>query len=228
MMAALAHSRGVPVVRASEKQVGRQRVKLTPGSVAVGSVPFVRHALRQFGKDLPIHTPYPVTLQHLLYRRVQKLPTLDDAHALLENGGRLFIKPADGWKRFTGFVAEFKDDYRLNGVSRSKPVWVSDPVRFVSEWRAYVANGAAMDVRFADHGGNRGAGPDMAVIREAVELLAGEPQTPAGYVIDFGVLDTGETALIEMNDGFSFGAYDDVSPEAYWDVTVGRWQELVA
>lgn len=36
----------------------------------------------------------------------------------------------------------------------------------------------------------------------------------AGYVIDFGVLDTGEIALIELNDGFSFGAYM-ASPQKY-------------
>jgi hypothetical protein len=228
MMAALAASRGIPVERASEKQLERRRILLSAGMVAVGSVPFVKHALRQFGKELPLHAPYPTALGHLLYRDVRKLPALSDAHALLAAGRRVFIKPADGWKRFTGFVAEFADDYRFNGVSRAKPVWVSDPVRFVSEWRAYVADNAVMDVRFADHGGDRDAKPDISVIREAVALLAEHPATPAGYVIDFGVLDTGETALIEMNDGFSFGAYDDVTPEAYWSVTVSRWQELVA
>lgn len=228
MMAAFAERQGITVIRASEKQVERKRVVLSPGVVAVGSVPFIKHALRQWGKDLPAHTPYPASLEHLLHRRVQKLPSLNEARALLAAGNRLFIKPADGWKRFTGFVAEFEDDYRFNGASRSKPVWVSDPVRFVSEWRAYVAGGLVMDVRYAHHGGDRDVAPDLAVIHAAVALLAKDVNTPAGYVIDFGVLDSGETALIEMNDGFSFGAYDGLAAETYWAVTVRRWQELVA
>ncbi|KWW32410.1 MULTISPECIES: ATP-grasp domain-containing protein [Cupriavidus] len=228
IMVAFAERQGIAVARASEKQVERKRIRLSPGVVAVGSVPFVRHALRQLGKDLPAHTPYPASLGHLLYRQVRKLPSLNEALALLRAGHRLFIKPADGWKRFTGFVAEFEDDYRFNGASRSKPVWACDPVRFISEWRAYVADGIILEVRFADHGGDRGEAPDLAVIRQAVALLAAHADTPAGYVIDFGVLESGKTALIEMNDGFSFGAYDGVAAETYWKVTVRRWQELTA
>jgi hypothetical protein len=143
-------------------------------------------------------------------------------------GRRLFIKPADGWKRFTGFVAEFVDDPRFNGQSKARPVWISDPVRFVSEWRAYVADGELLEVRFADHGGDRTVEPDVILIGDAINALTKEGQAPAGYVIDFGVLHTGETALIEMNDGFSFGAYEGVSPETYWKVVVRRWQELTA
>lgn len=149
------------------------------------------------------------------------------ARARLDHGERLFIKPADGWKRFTGFVAEFSDDYRFNAVSRTCPVWVSTPVHFVSEWRADVARGELLDVRFADHGGNADVRPDEGVIREAIESLTAAG-APAGYVIDFGVLATGETALIEMNDGFSFGAYDDLPSRVLWAVIVCRWRELVA
>jgi len=228
VMSDLATSKGIVVLRASASQVERAKVKVAPGVVAVGSVPFVKHALRQLGKELPPHTPYPASLAHLLYRQVQKLTSLNEARALLVSGKRLFIKPADGWKRFTGFVAEFEGDYRFNGASGSKPVWISDPVRFVSEWRAYVAGGVVLDVRLADHGGERSAAPDLDVIRGAVATLAADAGMPAGFVIDFGVLDTGETALIEMNDGFSFGAYDGLRAEAYWNVTVSRWQELAA
>jgi sensor c-di-GMP phosphodiesterase-like protein len=59
MMAALAERQGIAVWRASAKQVERQRVRVEPGTVAVGSVPFVKHALRQLGTALPVHNPYP-------------------------------------------------------------------------------------------------------------------------------------------------------------------------
>ncbi|MDO8713997.1 MAG: ATP-grasp domain-containing protein [Polynucleobacter sp.] len=226
MMADVATQRGIPVVRASEKQVERAKIAMPPGMVAVGSVPFIKHAIRQMGSSLPEHTPYPKALESLLFRSVKKLSSIRDAKLMLDDGKRFFIKPADGWKRFTGFVAEFSHDYRFNGMSNSKPVWVSDPVNFVSEWRAYVAKDVVREVKFADHGGDRTVVPDLSVIEGAVNMLAATGSAPSGYVIDFGVLNTGETALIEMNDGFSFGAYDGLLPETYWDVTVNRWLQL--
>ncbi|MFP3637771.1 ATP-grasp domain-containing protein [Paraburkholderia sp. SIMBA_054] len=226
-MAALAAQRGVPVYRATEKQLERSKFKLQSDMLAVGSVRFVKHALRQLGRDLPEHTPYPPIIADLLYREVWKERSLRDARALLEQGRRLFIKPAEGWKRFTGFVAEFTDDYRFNGASSSSAVWVSTPVRFVSEWRAYVARGDVLDLRFADHGGDRNVTPNTAVIHNAVARLMTGPEAPAGLVADFGVLDSGETALIEVNDGFSFGAYDGVPAEVYWEVMLSRWLQIV-
>ena len=222
----LASALDVPVARASVKQIERGRVSAAPDFVACGSVSFVRAALRRAGVLLPEHVPYPPALAHLLYRRVERLVSMREARARLTAGERLFIKPADGWKRFTGFVAEFPDDYRFGGVSRSCPVWVSSPVRFVSEWRAYIARGALLELRFADHGGDRGAEPDRTIIEAAIATLT-RAGAPAGYVIDFGVLATGETALIEMNDGFSFGAYDGLPARVLWAITVCRWQELI-
>ncbi len=226
LMADLAMKHGLLVERASTGQVERCRVRLGEGYVAVGSVRFVKYALRQLGVDLPNHTPYPSCLEHMLHRQVRRLSTLRDALNIVASGRSLFIKPADGWKRFTGFVAEFVDDPRFNGQSKARPVWISDPVHFVSEWRVYVADGELLEMRFADRGGDRGVNPEVVVVGEAINILTEGGHAPAGYVIDFGVLDTGKTALIEMNDGFSFGAYDGVSPETYWKVVVRRWQEL--
>lgn len=228
LMVDLASQRGIPILEASEKQVERGKIAMQPGLVAVGSVPFIKHAIRQMGQSLPEHTPYPEVLEDLFFRRLIKLSSLRDAKLLLDDGKRFFIKPADGWKRFTGFVAEFSNDYRFNGMSNSKPVWVSDPVLFVSEWRAYVANDTVLEVKFADHGGERNFTPDLNVIEKAVRTLASTGAAPSGYVIDFGVLKTGETALVELNDGFSFGAYDGVTAETYWAVTVNRWLQLTA
>lgn len=227
-MAALASARGVPVQFTSAKQMERGKVAIKPGMVAIGSVRFVKHSLRQLGKTLPEHTPYPDSLHSMLHREVQKVPALREVRKMLTKGQRMFVKPADGWKRFTGFVADDPRDMRFNGASSSMAVWISDPVEFVSEWRAYVAGGHLLDVRFADHGGDKSVAVDRGVIEEAVRRLAATGAAPAGYVMDFGVLqDCGRTALIEVNDGFSFGAYDGVAPEVYWQVSVGRWAELV-
>lgn len=217
---------GLKAAIASQKQMARGKFVMTPNVMAVGSVGFVKQALRQLGILLPKHTPYPAALDYMLYREVKQLPTLRDAKKMLEKQ-TLFVKPA-GWKRFTGFVTHDPYDIRFNGASSSIPVWISEPVTFLSEWRVYVADDVILDVRFADHGGDKRITPNMTMITNAVADLARAGKTPRGYVIDFGVLDRGVTALIEMNDGFSFGAYDGLPAETHWVVTFNRWKELIS
>lgn len=58
-------------------------------------------------------------------------------------------------------------------------------------------------------------------------MLHSADQAPAAFAIDFGVLTDGQTALVELNDGFSIGTYG-LSGELYADFTAARWAELVA
>jgi hypothetical protein len=220
---------GIPVIAASEKMMERGRVDLDRSCLVAGTVPFVSHALRRLGLTVPEHNPYPATLAPWLHRKVWRADRLRDVIRELDKGGpRVFVKPANGWKRFPGFVVEFGSDHRFNGASKNTPVWVSEPVEFVSEWRAYVAHGVILDICFADHGGDRLVTPDTKSIHDAVARLVSNKFAPAGFVIDFGVTKAGVTALVEMNDGFSFGAYDGVSADVYWKVTAARWFELLS
>ncbi|MMZ69751.1 hypothetical protein D1872_326510 [compost metagenome] len=65
------------------------------------------------------------------------------------------------------------------------------------------------------------------MIIDAIRDLT-ECGAPAGYAVDFGVLSTGQTALVELNDGFSIGAYDGIEAGLYWEVIQARWQELIS
>jgi hypothetical protein len=156
---------------------------------------------------------------------VQRYDRLRDA--LRNAQGPIFIKPAKGWKRFTGFVVDHADDPRFNGASKNLPVWTAEPVTLLSEWRAYVAYGTVRAIQFADHGGARAVRPDESSIHAAVATLVSAGIAPAGFVIDFGVDTNGRTLLIEMNDGFSVGAYDGLDADAYWAVTAARWFEMM-
>jgi hypothetical protein len=49
---------------------------------------------------------------------------------------------------------------------------------------------------------------------------------PSAYGIDFGVLSTGQTALVEANDGYALGAYE-IAEEPYTDLLFTRWKELL-
>lgn len=221
-----AEANDIPVKIYYEKQMARNQVFLHPTDLVAGSVPFIKHALRQFGKELPPEDSYPECLHHHLHRNVAKMLTLRDAKNLIEDVGSHFVKPVT-LKRFTGFVTCDSMDPRFNGASDKTPVWVGEVVEFVSEWRCYVANGCLLDIRFADHGGDRNIKPQRGIILDAVRDLT-ECAAPAGYAVDFGVLSTGQTALVELNDGFSIGAYDKIEPAVYWEVIQARWQQLIS
>ena len=49
--------------------------------------------------------------------------------------------------------------------------------------------------------------------------------SPKAYCLDAGVLSTGETALIEVNDAFSVGIYN-MPKNVYAELLITRWNEL--
>ena len=68
--------------------------------------------------------------------------------------------------------------------------------------------------------------PNLDVINDAVSVVCSSPDCVTGFCLDFGVTKCGETLLIEMNDGFSLGAYG-LHPSLYADLIISRWEELV-
>jgi len=52
-------------------------------------------------------------------------------------------------------------------------------------------------------------------------------EAPSAYDIDFGVLASGETALVEANDGYALGAYQ-ICGHDYTDLLFTRWEELLS
>lgn len=215
------HGRSVDI--ACLAQIQRGKVKVNETMAVIGSIPFVKAALTQLGGNLPVPNPYPTVLRDYLHRDVKVLH-IKEALALIDHSGKpVFIKPAERWKSFTGCVPADSRDIRLNGASRSQKVWVSDPVRFLSEWRAYVLDGELRHLSWYD--GNRAIEPNPEVIRTAIAQYVAEG-APIGFAIDFGVLASGETALVEVNDGFSVGAYEEVDPLMYTLLIATRWQEM--
>lgn len=214
---------GIPVIETNEKSLSRDFFKFYPTDLVVGGILFMKHALRAYGKELSEHIPYPECLLHLMQRDVWYLPSLRQAKELLDKGEKFFIKP-QGWKCFTGFVAESSDDFRFNGTSGQQPVIISDLVKFVSEYRYYVAKGVI--VASAHYEGDVDQIPNLPIVQSAVNTLTAD-KAPAGYVIDFGVLENGNTVLVEINDGWSVGAYGNITGTQLWEVLAARWQEMI-
>ena len=219
--AILANELGLPWVIASVSQVLRKRIVIEPSDLPVGSIAFMRAALQQRGRIFPAPNDYPVPLRPWLLRTPQLTSLETVLGELAVNGVSIFVKPAESVKRFTGFVLEDANDYRLAGVSRKLKVWTTPVVDIGSEWRYYVAGGRVVATGFAAPGRE----PDQAVVDAAVSAYAGAPD---GYALDFGVLRDGRTMLIEANDGLAIGLYRGASAVAYAEVLAARWSELAA
>ena len=117
------------------------------------------------------------------------------------------------------------DLYHLHGISRKSTLLCSDVVNWLSEFRVYVVHGKILHI--AHYSGDKAITPSESVINEAIRQLIEAGEAFDGFCIDFGVLSSGETALIEMNDGYAIGAYPGLGCTVYGDLIFARWKQLV-
>ena len=203
--------RGIPYLDATVKSVSRH-FSITPDTLVIGSIPFVHGALHKMGLPTPEPDDYPSVLQEHFHRRIW--PT----KMRVVESQACFVKPRKKLKRFTGRVMYGYDPFLVNYASLNTEVWASEIVKFVSEWRCFVVRGDLVGVRHYD--GDVDVPLDLETVQEAI-LALGSP--PDGYALDFGVLDTGETALVEMNAGYSIDPYG-LEPELYLQVLEAWWE----
>jgi hypothetical protein len=203
------------------------KLELARDTAIVGGILTVRTALAQLGAPAPANIDYPAALLPLLLRRVERT-TIREAHRRCVDDRfdpPVFIKPVTGHKEFTGHVlAVYRDRLLTAAWALAEPdteVWLSDVVAFVAEWRYFVHGREIVGV--GHYHGDPLQAPDPAVVRAAV---AAWHDAPAAYVIDFGVLADGRTALVEVNDGFSFGCYG-LNPYVHARMLEARWLEMV-
>jgi hypothetical protein len=114
-------------------------------------------------------------------------------------GKKVFIKPSDKYKRFTGFVTN--GGYK----KKKKPPYVcSEVINIKNEWRYYICNGEILFVNWY-------AG------REDIEIDA--PQINISFdkklccCLDMGELLNGDIVLIEQQHPFSCGWYGKCTTE---------------
>lgn len=197
-------------------------VPLARDTIVVGGVVTVLSALQRLGVPLPEIIDYPECLWPLLHREV-RLGTLQEVRRRYAEGPQepWFIKPVDH-KVFDGhLVGRFGDLGETAGMAPQTEIWISSVVKFETEYRYFVRNHRVVGV--GHYRGDPLLTPDPNVVRSAVETYA--PEAPAAYVLDFGVLSTGETALVEVNDGFAFGCYG-LHPREHARMLEARWVQL--
>lgn len=185
--------------------------------VVCGYVGTVKRRLRSLGIAIE-DVDYPEELTNFLGRKVWS-STINE----INNSPELwpvFIKSKEG-KVVTGTVIRSPKDLIGCGIpGENFPVYCSTPIDIVTEWRSFVRYGEILDVRH--YRGDWTKFLDPEVVRQAVKDYT---SAPAGCSMDFALTSDGKTVLIEVNDGYSLGAYGLFYID-YAKLLSARWAEL--
>lgn len=207
---------------------------LGPDVGVAGYVSDVLLALQHLGIDPPLLLDYPNELRKTpICQRMIHESTLGKVRngtcQLMGWVPQVFIKPSQDHKLFTGFVwsegGTKEQRFQLAPLSDFTPVWVSEVVNFVSEYRVFILNNQILDCR--RYKGDWSKAPNHHAVEAAVELMA--PKAPMAYCLDVGVVENeafqDTTLLVEVNDGFAFGGYG-LAPPQYACMIAARWRQL--
>lgn len=194
---------------------------LSPTVGVAGYIGDVHRGLKKLNKPIPSNIDYPDQLKEFLGRYMRQGTLGEVRHSF----NKVFIKPDVDHKLFTGFVWSGDEDSRRKIVTLPDevPIWISDPVIFLSEYRTFILDNKILDCR--KYKGDWGISPDRKIIESAVEKMY--EHSSRAFCLDFGVTDTGETLLVEMNEGFSMGHYG-MHPVNYARMLSARWFELTS
>ena len=202
-----ANLRGYSVRYVCIKHLLRKRPDAIPkeGELPVGTIQFIHAACKSIGREIAPADYYPACLTPWLFRKVWK-STYKDVYRYLENGGTpIFIKSVK-LKKLSGKVVTFETDLQALQCSKNLELWCSEVVEWRAEFRVYVVNRKIVHVGWYENKDNLCL--NMNAVESALQAMWDANYPISNFCIDFGVLDNGETALIEMGDGYSMGAYD--------------------
>jgi hypothetical protein len=215
-------ARGIEYELFTSKKLSRNQLKLDDSTFVAGDVPTIRTVLKIIGVNV-IHDTYPKSLEKYLGRQVWSTTIRNLLYQ--ENTFGIFVKPRSKAKLFTGFtVNSYHDLLQLERYSKKTDIYCSTLVHWLSEYRVFVNNSEIVGIKL--YSGDETLKLDMSIVEKAVKDFENSPERTAAYGIDFGVLDSGQTTLIEWNDGFALGSYG-LDKEIYTDLLIARWEEIL-
>lgn len=188
-----------------------------------GSIDFVHTALKLLDKEIPEYDSYPKGMESTLHRKIWEGTKKD----ITVDNLPLFIKPKDNCKFFTGFVVKDIDDPRYRVIGNNRKLYISEVVNFISEWRVYWVSGSLWQI--AQYSGEKTTF-DMFSLENIFNKLY-ECGIEGHTVFDVGLLENGELALVEVNDGYSVGLYNEENSTSinnlYTILIKERWEQLI-
>ena len=185
--------------------------------IIVGYINIVRYRLSFLNIPIP-EIDYPSELSSYLGRRIwkDKINHINNCPELWP----VFVKPIED-KRFTGILVRSPKDLIGCGCwNEDIEIYCSSPVKFLAEWRCFVRYNKILDIR--RYKGNWKHIPNYDLIEQVISEYTSAPN---GYAIDFGLTESGDTLLIEVNDGYSLGSYGLFTID-YAKLLSARWAEL--
>jgi len=203
-------------------ELKRKGADIRAADLVVGNLSFMRDVFRLKGIALGQELCYPRALFGHMYRVIAK-SNVRCLQGVVERAGPRFVKPAGRCKRFTGLVVSDPDCYALKSIGRAEPIWIADVVEWISEYRYYVVDS---NIVFAAHYAGTAQLPDIDVVLTMIEAMRDKPGYPQTYALDVGILSTGQTALVELNEAYSIGAYGDIPAATYVAFLQARWKSL--
>ena len=166
---------------------------------------------------VPAVPGYPAALRPFFGR--QPWQSTINAVALDPTQWPVFVKPVHSTKKFTGvLVRSLRDLPGCGDQLEDTLVWCAEPVQFVAEWRCFMRYGQVLDVR--PYKGDWHHYFDPKVLEQA--LAAYLPEAPVAFSLDVGRTATETTLVVEVNDGYSLGAYGSM-PLLYAKFLSARW-----
>ena len=192
--------------------------QLTSDDTVVDYITETRALLKMMGLDVPVYD-YPIELNEFYGRKIYA-GILGEIVNIPDNWGK-FIKPKAGSKVFTGRVVNGTNNLIGIGLPFDYPIWISEVVEFIAEWRCFVLDGQVLDVR--PYTGDYHVHLDPSVIDEAISCWK---DAPVAYGLDIGVTRNGRTLVVEVNDGYVLGNYG-LSPLNSINFHKARWKEMV-
>lgn len=234
--------KGIEVVRVSINDLGLHKQALSqPSVLAVGSVEYMREVMAVAGIQEPPNLSYhPEVLTHL----GREIRTTTASEVLINATGPLarpiFVKPV-GTKQFNGFVFDPKasDTSRsehdleqlqaLRNLDPSTPVWTSEVIKIIAEYRCYFTlAGVFGPVRYDDGAKKVDMDPYIEYIFLVAKDLWQSLRHP--FALDMAVLPGDDIVVMEVNDAWAIGLYkhDDgsevMSPIEYLKMLYERWR----
>lgn len=168
---------------------------------------------------------YPKSLRNYLKRNIREITIQELSNSYDEGIPSIFVKPKSKTKLFTGFTIESSlDFYRLAEFPKSTVLYCSPIVNWQAEYRVFVNHSKIVGIK--RYSGDEKYELDMTIVKNAVQDLENSEEGTHAYGIDFGILSTGETALVEWNDGYALGSYG-LDQEIYTDLLLERWSEIM-
>jgi hypothetical protein len=188
--------------------------------IPVGTVRYVKTAMREQDIEPPEPINYPDQLGHWIDRDILVKPAID-----IDNFPA-FIKPVKH-KTFTGQVFESKDEL-MNAVTNknSDVFYCSEILNFKSEYRVYInkkSDKKTVGIKHYDGDPLKGV-PENSVYN-LINSAINYAKLPIAFSIDFGVTNYNELKLIEVNDAYSLGNYG-ISSKDYASILEARWKEI--